>query len=124
MDEKFSDRQMRAVIRGNVSDWRSVTGGVLQGSLLAPEMFIVYINDLPEGIHNYMNMFADDAKILGKKGNADDCRALQIDLDKISAWNDKWQLEFNVNKRHVMECGIRENRPHSLQIMWKGITEL
>ncbi len=109
----LTDRKMRAVIRGNVSDWRNVTSGVPQGSVLAPVMFIVYINDLPVGIQNYMNMFADDAKIRRRIRNLDDCHALQENLDKISIWSTTWQMEFNVNKCHVMECGTGEHRPHT-----------
>ncbi|XP_069169369.1 uncharacterized protein [Procambarus clarkii] len=117
MKNFLTDRKMRAVIRGNVSEWRNVTSGVPQGSVLAPVMFIVYINDLPVGIQNYMNMFADDAKIIGRIRNLDDCHALQEDLDKISIWSTTWQMEFNVNKCHVMECGIGEHRPHTTYIL-------
>ena len=34
-------------------------------------MFTVYINDMTEGVESYMNMFADDAKILQKIRNED-----------------------------------------------------
>ena len=57
---------MRTVIWGEKSSRRDVTSEDPQGSVLAPIMFIVYINDLTEGIISYMNMFADDAKE-GKK---------------------------------------------------------
>ncbi|XP_069190901.1 probable glutamate receptor [Procambarus clarkii] len=43
-----------------------------KGSVLAPVMFIVNRMDLSEGIQNYMNMFSDDAKILGKIGDTVD----------------------------------------------------
>ncbi len=62
-------------------------------------------------------MFADDAKIIGRIRNLDDCHALQEDLDKISIWSTTWQMEFNVNKCHVMECGIGEHRPHTTYIL-------
>ncbi|XP_069179163.1 uncharacterized protein [Procambarus clarkii] len=97
-----------------MSDWRSVTSGVPQDSVLAPVMFIVYINHVPEGTQNYMNMSADDAKILGKMGDGDHCNVFQTDLNKISAWSVKWQMEFNVDKCHVMECGIGENRSDTI----------
>ena len=42
-----------------------MTNGVPQGSVLAPIMFLVYINYINENIEtgSCMNMFADDAKI-------------------------------------------------------------
>ena len=61
----------------------SVTSGVPQGSVLGPIMFLVYINDMPAGVRSYMNMFADDAKIMRRVRNVEDCNVLQEDLDKI-----------------------------------------
>ncbi len=61
----FKGRKMRTILRGKYSSWKEVTSGVPQGSVLAPIMFLVYINDINVNIGNdsYMNMFADDAKI-------------------------------------------------------------
>ncbi len=33
-----------------------------QGSVLAPIMFSIYVNDMADGVTSYMTMFADDAK--------------------------------------------------------------
>ena len=46
-------------------------------------MFLLYVNDMPIGINSYMNMFADDAKIMRKVKNLEDCNILQEDLDRI-----------------------------------------
>ena len=43
------------------SEWRKVICGVPQGSVLAPIMFLVYVNDMT-GINSYISLFADDAK--------------------------------------------------------------
>ena len=39
-----------------------VISGVLQGSVLAPITFLVYVNDMIEGVSSYISLFADDAK--------------------------------------------------------------
>ena len=68
MKDFLKGRKMRTVLRGKYSSWKEVTSGVPQGSVLAPIMFLVYINDIKDSIGNesYMNMFADDAKIQRK----------------------------------------------------------
>ena len=75
-------------------------------------MFLIYVNDMPEGVESYMNMFADDAKIMKRIRNMDDCNALQKDLDKINEWSRTWQMEFNTNKSCVMRMGRSKYRPH------------
>ncbi len=86
-----------------------VTSGVPQGSVLAPIMFVIYINDMTEGVTGYMNMFTDDAKIMRKVANEEDCVALNQDLDRIREWSRKWEMTFNTKKCSVLEFG-RSNR--------------
>ena len=92
MKDYLIGRQMRTTIKGKYSGWKEVTSGVPQGAVLAPIMFLVYINDMGEGITSYMNMFADDAKIMRKIVDEQSCRELQSDLDLIKQWSDKWKL--------------------------------
>merc|ERR1712035_179833 len=84
--------------------------GVPQGSVLAPVMFIVYINDLTERITSYMNMFADDAKIQRKMIDERSAAALQEDLNKVHQWSQKWQMEFSINKCSVTHMGNSQKR--------------
>ena len=55
------------------------------------------------GMTSYMNLYADDAKLMRVVKNIDDCRELQGDVDKIDEWSRRWKLDFNAKKCHVME---------------------
>ena len=60
-----------------------VTSGVPQGSVLGPTLFIIYINDIDDGITSSLLKFADDTKLLRKVGTQDDCEELQKDLHRM-----------------------------------------
>ncbi len=51
-----------------------------------------------------MNMFTDDAKRQRKIIAENLCLELQNDLAKLYEWNQKWQMEFNAEKCHVIKC--------------------
>ena len=112
MESYLKGREMRTLVRDEKSKWRKVDSGVPQGSVLAPILFLIYINDMPEGVDSYMSLFADDAKLLKRVKTNKDCEILQNDLNKIYKWSKKWEMEFNVKKCHVMEMGKSEKRPN------------
>ena len=111
MESYLNGREMRTVIKDVKSEWRAVESGVPQGSVLAPILFLIYINDMPEGVKSYINLFADDAKLCRQVKNKEDCNILQEDLNKIWRWSNKWEMKFNVDKSHVMEMGKSGKRP-------------
>ena len=60
IEQWLTDRRQRVVIDGEFSSWKSVLSGVPQGSVLGPILFLVYINDLEEGVTGKILKFADD----------------------------------------------------------------
>jgi hypothetical protein len=45
--KNLSERKQQVVLNGSNSKWTDVTNGIPQGSVLAPILFTMYINDLP-----------------------------------------------------------------------------
>ena len=64
--------RQRVFVDGDVSSWKSVLSGVLQGSVIGPILLLVYTNYLAEGVTGKMLKFADDTYLFRKtKGNGD-----------------------------------------------------
>ncbi len=101
----LSNRRQRVVIGGETSDWECVTSGVPQGSVLGPLLFLLFINDLQDGITNDILKFADDTKLFGKAESVQDTDTLQHSLGKLEAWAHKWQMLFNIEKCKTMHIG-------------------
>ncbi len=69
-----------------------------QGSVLGPILFLVYINDLEEGVTGKILKFADDTKLFRKTKEIGDKHKLQDDIDKLVRWSEKLQMLFNFGK--------------------------
>ena len=109
-------RRQRVNINGQFSEWANVTSGVPQGSVLGPVLFVVYINDLPEVLESLCQLYADDTKVFSKVDDPEKQKQIQRDLDSLVAWADKWQLQFNADKCHILHLGYRnQNYPYYMK---------
>ena len=105
----LSDRKQRVVLNGCKSDWLAVTSGVPQGSVLGPVLFIIYINDLDDGIASSALKFADDTKVYCNVSSRDNATVLQLDLNKMYDWSVKWQMLFNADKCKCLHLGYNNS---------------
>ena len=81
------DRKQRVILNGAQSEWSEVLSGVPQGSVLGPLLFVIFINDIDNGLINMLLKFADDAKMLGKANSDLDISIIRQDLNKLSEWS-------------------------------------
>ena len=63
IEQWLTDMRQRVVEDGVVSSWKPVLSGVPQDSVLWPILFLVYINDLEEGITGKILKVAEDTKL-------------------------------------------------------------
>jgi hypothetical protein len=100
------------VVGGSKSEWGNINAGVPQGSVLGPLLFLVYINDMSEGLQSNLCLFADDNLMYVISDNAQHCaRVLNDDLVKLEQWAKKWIVKFNPDKTHSMAVSTRNLLP-------------
>jgi hypothetical protein len=96
--EFLSNRKQRVVIVNFPSDWRDVTSGVPQGSVLSPLHFIIFINDMPVIVDHCLKFFADDSKLIATIRNPDNALMVQDDIDALDDYALTWRMLFNYGK--------------------------
>ena len=91
-------RKQRVVLNGQHSSWRDVNAGVPQGSILGPLLFLVYINDLSNGLKSNPKLFADDTSLFSVIHYINLSQIdLNEDLEKINNWAYQWKMYFKVD---------------------------
>ena len=117
----LGSRSQRVVIDGEESESIPVTSGVPQGSVLGPILFLVYINDLPDEVRSQVRLFADDTALYLTLESEDDSSTLQSDLDILSAWESRWDMEFNPSKCQVVHVtGSKLKKPIKTDYLLHG----
>jgi len=96
----------RVVLNGVGYEWVDVLSGVLQGSVLGPVLFIVFVNDLDVNVKGKIFKFADDAKIVGRVGSKEGIYMLREDMVTLFKWSENWQMMFNVSMCSVVGMGF------------------
>jgi hypothetical protein len=96
-----------------VSKWARVTHGILQGSLLGPLLFLLYIIDLPKNTEDISVpvLHADDTNILLSHSNFIDFTNNISTVSKIlNAWFTADLLYLNFSKTHFTYFTIKLNK--------------
>ena len=76
-----------------------------QGSVLGPTLFLMFINNLEDGVHSRVLTFADYNKLYTEVTNEEGGKQLQEDQDECTEWVNKWMMEFNMATCKVLHAG-------------------
>ena len=106
----LNSRTQVVVVDGEESDVAPVTSGVPQGTVLGPALFLVYINDLPDGLSGTPRLFADDCLLYRIIDTVGDAELLQQDLLQLESWEHLWAMEFAEDKCKVLTITLKQKR--------------
>lgn len=105
------DREQCVKVNDSLSNFRPISKGVPQGSMISPLLFSIFINDacnIKFGNSFKLCVYADDTAIFcrGKSCSLVQ-KELQLALNKILAWIDDNRLTLNVKKTKCMLIGTQ-----------------
>ena len=109
VENYLNDRQQRVIINGEFSSWSSILAGVPQGSVLGPLLFLIYINDICDGIDSEIRLFADDTTVYVNVDNPNTAaEQLNHDLDHMTKWAKQWLVNFSSKKTKSMVLSLKQ----------------
>ena len=82
--------------RGIIED-HPVLGGVPQGTVLGPLLFLIMISDIEKDVSKLVS-FADDTRLYSGVGDVTYCANLQLDLNAVYDWASSNNMLFNSKK--------------------------
>lgn len=86
------------------------TSGVPQGSHLGPTLFLLFINDIMDGMDDvFISLYADDVKIAKAIKTPEDVATLQLAINKLRVWCDENDMHLNLDKCAVLTINKGRN---------------
>ena len=92
-----------------------VNAGVLQGSILGPTLFLLYIHNLPDEVISNTAIDADDNTLYSKCNQVSDlwqqlelASELKSEQDTLD-WGKKWLVDFNAGKTQLLSFDQSNN---------------
>ena len=125
--EYLTNRSHTCKIGKKLSSYLYSKLGVPQGSILGPLLFIIYINDLPNIIKCFLNLFADDTMLAVTSKNKTDLEeAAKKIIKETQEWFKNNKLTLNPTKTRAinfntkMDITIKINNENIQQIKNKN----
>ena len=92
----MTNRKQRVVLNDQYSSWVGIRPGVPQGSIFGPLLFLICVNDLPNGLKSECKFFADDTSLFSVvHAISTSVSDINNDLTLISNWAFQWKMSFN-----------------------------
>ncbi|GFW70879.1 RNA-directed DNA polymerase from mobile element jockey [Trichonephila clavipes] len=102
LNSYISDRSFTVKINRTFSKLKKINAGVAQGSILAPTLFNIYVNDIIKHSNTIICMYADDTAILSRHRNLD---TLVENINEYLAhltWFSVWKIALNSSKTEAV----------------------
>ena len=87
---------------GMQSVWNFITAGILQGPILGPYLFLLFINDIAHDIGSSRQLFADGTSLYSIVEDWNSAaELLNSDIEKIAEMAQTWLVKSNTSKLNL-----------------------
>ena len=105
----LNNRVQKVVIEETASKETKVISGAIQGSVMGPIFFLMFIGDITDDITANTKLFVDDAKVKSCINTEEDVEELQWNLNKLFKWEEENKMNFNGSKFQLLGYGTNED---------------
>lgn len=114
IESYLQGRGLLVKYRNSVSRAINMSSGVPQGSLLAPFLFTIFVNDIGTVIDPHVKflMFADDIKLYSEIASEEDYNRLLDALSSIHRWCCQNDMDLNIKKCAILTFSRIQNEVH------------
>ena len=126
----LNNRTQQTKVGSALSDVGNLSSDAIQGSVIGPFLFLLYINDVVSLLTDdscTCELYADDLKIYTSLQINEDTSFLQQKLDDMHAWSDLWQLRISYKKCAIMSIhnfNIDDTSMHLSTYVLPSVTEI
>ena len=117
------DRRQCVEVNGAMSEFLPMTCGVPQGSILGPQLFLLYINDMPISLSCNLSLYADDSALYFAHDDPSFIAArLSCELSNCRKWLIDNKLSLHVGKTESLLFGTKSRlkRVGDFQVFCEG----
>ena len=106
LSQFLSNSSHYVVVDGCRSKLVNVVSGVPQGSVLGPQLFLLYTAELFSMVENKLYGYADDSTLVAVVPSPGERAAvsesMNSDLNRVSVWCNLWGMKLNISKTKTM----------------------
>lgn len=107
----LSGREQTVSVNGRCSEYKQVSQGVPQGSILGPLLFIVMVNDMVHSVPGKLVCYADDTTIVSSSEGICDLKAqMESSLSEVSKWFSANFFKLNESKTQTLIFSLNQVR--------------
>ena len=112
----LSERQISVRVGSTMSEYKTISWGVPQGSHLGPVLFIVFINNLPSTVSTSTEIYADDTTLHHEHSKLSSCSTYP-DLQEAIDCTEEWAASLHGKFGHAKTRILSNNKDIMLEAL-------